>query len=110
MTKAPLWSAAEAAKATNGSLLGSSSWIAQGVSIDSRTVQKDDLFIALTGPNQNGHAYVAKALEAGAAACLVSEDVEGLPSDAPLIRVGDTLEGLNALGIAARERCMAKRI
>ncbi|MEE8272292.1 MAG: Mur ligase domain-containing protein, partial [Alphaproteobacteria bacterium] len=66
MTDSVLWTALDAAAATDGTPIGE--WRARGVSIDSRTVQPGDLFIALTGPNFDGHDYVAAALAKGAAA------------------------------------------
>ncbi len=72
-----LWTAGDAAAATNGTLHGPD-WNATGVSIDSRTVKPGDLFIALTGPNFDGHAYAAKALAAGASAVLVSHRPDDL--------------------------------
>jgi UDP-N-acetylmuramoyl-tripeptide--D-alanyl-D-alanine ligase len=101
-----LWTAAEAAAATGGTATGD--WQATGVSIDSRSVAAGDLFVALVGPNNDGHAYVAAALEKGAAAALVSRRPEGLAADAPLLVVGDTQEGLEALGRAARARTTAR--
>ena len=71
-----LWSAATAAQATGG--VSAVDWEALGVSIDSRTLQSGDLFVALSGPNFDGHDYVATALEAGAAAALVARRPMGL--------------------------------
>lgn len=56
-----LWTAAEIAAATRGRAEGD--WSVTGVSIDSRTVQPGELFIALKGPNHDGHDFVAQALE-----------------------------------------------
>ena len=105
---APLWTAKEAALATNGQAQGD--WEAQGVSIDSRAVAAGDLFIALKGPSFDGHDFVADALGKGAAAAMVAKLPEGLAADAPLLRVGDTLEALTALGQAARTRGQARFI
>ncbi|MDX1576282.1 MAG: UDP-N-acetylmuramoyl-tripeptide--D-alanyl-D-alanine ligase, partial [Kiloniellales bacterium] len=70
-----------------------------------------DLFIALKGPNFDGHDYVPAAFAAGAAAAMVHKDPEDLPDDVPadrpLLRVGDTLKSLWALGTAARTRSRA---
>ncbi len=44
-----------------------------GISIDSRTVEKGNLFIALKGDKYDGHEYIREALEKGAAA-VVSQD------------------------------------
>ncbi len=103
-----LWTAREAADATKGSATGD--WSAQGISIDSRSIATGDLFIALAGPNFDGHAYVADALKKGAAACVVSRMPEGLGSDAPLLLVGDTQRALEDLGRAARRRSAARVI
>ena len=100
-----LWTAAEAATATRGS--SPRDWTASGVSIDSRSVQPGDLFVALSGPNFDGHDFVAKALEAGAAAAMVARVPAGL-EDAPLLVVDETLEGLRRLGAAARARTHAQ--
>ncbi|MFP4004663.1 MAG: Mur ligase domain-containing protein, partial [Alphaproteobacteria bacterium] len=73
MMQEGLWSAQEAVEATAGKLLGAESWAANGVSIDSRTLKPGDLFVALKGPNHDGHAHVAGAFEAGAAAAVVAD-------------------------------------
>ena len=103
---AALWIAEDARAATGGRLSGPA-WAAAGVSIDSRTVQPGDLFVALAGPNHDGHDHVAGALAAGAAAALVHRVPAGLADDAPLLVVADTMEGLQALGTAARARSAA---
>lgn len=100
-----LWTAPEALRATGGQ--GPAGWEAAGVSIDSRTVARGDLFIALAGPRFDGHDFVADALRAGAAAAMVHRHPDGVAEDAPLLRVLDTLEGLRALARAARERSSA---
>lgn len=79
---------------------------ATGISIDSRTVQPGDLFIALAGPNHDGHGYVADALTKGAVAAIVHADVKA--DAAKLIRVDDTLRALWALGRASRARTQAR--
>jgi len=103
-----LWTAAEIIAATGGS--GPVGWSATGVSIDSRTVASGDLFVALAGPTHDAHDFVADALNRGAAGALVSRKPEGLPEDAPLILVPDTLAALTALGQAGRARSKARVI
>ena len=100
-----LWTAADAAAATGGSV--TSDWIATGVSIDTRTLEPGDLFVALQAV-RDGHDFVAQALEKGAAAALVTRVPDGVDPDAPLLIVADVLEGLEALGIAARARTDAR--
>lgn len=96
-----LWTSQEAAAATSGR--ATSDWSASGVSIDSRSLEKGDLFVALHGPNFDGHDFVAEALAKGAAAALVDGDAEG----AALLKVGDTMAALEALGRCARRRSAA---
>ena len=48
-----------------------------GVSIDSRTLESGDLFIAIKGDAHDGHDHVARAFEAGAAAAVVSRERAG---------------------------------
>ncbi len=100
-----LWTAEEAQAATGGS--GPGGWTATGVSIDTRSLEPGDLFVALTDV-RDGHDFVAQALEKGAAAALVSRRPEGVAEDAPLLTVDDVLPALEALGAAARARTRAK--
>ena len=101
----PLWTRDEAVAATGGAC--DTDWRASGVSIDSRTLQPGELFVALAGPTHDGHDFIAKALAAGAAAVLAHRRPEGLAAEAPLLLVKDTLEGLRRLGAAARARSRA---
>jgi UDP-N-acetylmuramoyl-tripeptide--D-alanyl-D-alanine ligase len=104
----PLWTAADAARATGGA--GPANWTATGVSIDSRTVARGDLFIALRGPTHDGHDFVATAFERGAAAAIVDRQIPDLAAEAALLHVDDTLAGLGALGRLARTRSGARVI
>ncbi|WP_299668282.1 UDP-N-acetylmuramoyl-tripeptide--D-alanyl-D-alanine ligase [uncultured Ruegeria sp.] len=100
-----LWTATEAAEATKGR--ATTDWKVTGVSIDTRTLQPGDLFVALKAA-RDGHDFVAQALEKGAGAALVSHIPEGVPEDAPLLIVDDVQAGLEALGQAARARTAAR--
>ncbi|GHE02776.1 UDP-N-acetylmuramoyl-tripeptide--D-alanyl-D-alanine ligase [Defluviimonas sp. 20V17] len=100
-----LWTAAEAAAATQGR--ATRDFAATGVSIDTRTLAPGDLFVALKDI-RDGHDFVAQALERGAAAALVSRIPEGVPEDAPLLIVDDVLAALERLGAAARARARAR--
>ena len=102
-----LWTSAEAIVATGG--VSASDWEAYGVSIDTRSLQKGDLFVALTDV-RDGHEYVLQALEKGAAAALVTHVPDGFAADAPLLIVDDVLQGLEALGRAARARILGQVI
>ncbi|WP_394347401.1 UDP-N-acetylmuramoyl-tripeptide--D-alanyl-D-alanine ligase [Rhodobacter sp. SY28-1] len=100
-----LWTSYEGVAATGG--WATRAWEADGVSIDSRTIAKGDLFVALKDV-RDGHDFVAQALEKGAAAALVDRVPEGVAPDAPLLIVPDVLRALSALGAAARARTRAK--
>jgi len=71
------------------------------VSTDTRTLQPGALFVALKGPNHDGHDHVASAFEKGAAAAVVEREV---PCAGPLLVVHDTLEWLQATAREAREK------
>ena len=100
-----LWTSDEAAAATGGR--ATRDWSASGVSIDTRTIEPGDLFVALQAA-RDGHDFVAQALEKEAAAALVSRIPDGVPEDAPLLVVEDVLAGLEAMAVAARARTQAR--
>ena len=101
----PLWTSAEAAAATGGE--ATQNWDAHGVSIDTRTIAKGDLFVALKDI-RDGHDFVVQALEKGAVAALVTHRPDGVPDDAPLLIVDNVLRALEDLGRAARARTDAR--
>ena len=101
-----LWTHQEASKATGGKTYGA--WQANGVSIDSRTARAGDLFVAITGPNSDGHDYVTSALARGAAAAMVTQRRADWGKNVPLLEVKDTNSGLSALGQFARKRLSKK--
>ena len=103
MPDSPLWTAAEIVAATGGALQGDA-FTATGVTFDSREVQQGDLFVALAG-ERDGHDFIPKAFEMGAAGVLATRPVEG----GPAVVVGDTLGALEQLGVASRERAPARR-
>ncbi|MCR0984431.1 UDP-N-acetylmuramoyl-tripeptide--D-alanyl-D-alanine ligase [Roseomonas populi] len=99
---AVLWDSAGLRAATGGDVPDGVA--VSGVSIDSRSVGPGDLFVALRDA-RDGHDFVPDALARGAACAMVDRDV---PGAAPLLRVGDTLAGLTALGAAGRARSPAR--
>lgn len=71
------------------------------VSTDTRKIQQGDLFVALRGPNFDGHEFVAQARESGAVGAIVDRVVD----DAlPQIIVADTRLALGHLGAFWRSR------
>jgi UDP-N-acetylmuramoyl-tripeptide--D-alanyl-D-alanine ligase len=103
-----IWTAMDAAQATGGQTAGQ--WAATGLSIDTRTLQPGDLYIALKGDRVDGHAYVADALAKGAVAAMVHAVPPGLENDGRLLIVPDTFTALQDLGRASRHRSGAKVI
>ena len=98
----PLWTSDEIAAATNGKLAGRP-FTATGVSIDTRTIEPGDLFVALGGV-RDGHEFVEQAMEEGAVGALASRQVFG-----SAVMVDDTLAALERMGVAARERAPRAR-
>ncbi len=84
--------------------------IVDQITIDSRRIiSKNSLFVALTGSNFDGHAFVRAAFRSGAKACLVRKDFNGpeVPSDKILIRVDDPLTTLQEMAAAYRRQMSA---
>jgi UDP-N-acetylmuramoyl-tripeptide--D-alanyl-D-alanine ligase len=78
--------------------------IAQGYSIDSRTIGNGELFFAVKGERLDGHDYVGAALERGAVAAVVRKDQLHRYSDGThLLAVDDTLVALQTLATAVRK-------
>jgi UDP-N-acetylmuramoyl-tripeptide--D-alanyl-D-alanine ligase len=77
------------------------------VSIDTRTLQPGDLFVALRGPTFNGNNFVELAAQKGACAAVVSEFVSPV---LPLLTVHDTRIALGQLGAHNRKRSTARVI
>ena len=67
-----------------------------GVSTDTRTIQKGELFIALQGENFDGNKFLSKAMELGACA-VVTNDEQSVPEGAVAIIVNDTVQALGLL-------------
>ena len=107
MTAAPKWTDTQAAEATGGR--NTAPWAANGVSIDSRSLAPRDLFIALQGPSFDGHDFIAKAFESGAAAAVLHRR-KPVDASGPLLLVDDTMAALRGLGQAARARSRARFI
>jgi UDP-N-acetylmuramoyl-tripeptide--D-alanyl-D-alanine ligase len=78
--------------------------VAQGYSIDSRTVGPGQLFFAVKGERLDGHDFVEQALAKGAVAAVVRKDQLGrYPEQARLLAVEDTLVALQTLAMAVRK-------
>lgn len=98
-----LWTSKDIALATGGT--ATRDFSADGLSIDTRTIKKGDLFVALKS-ERDGHDFIEKAMESGAAGVLAERQV----GDASSVLVEDTQKALEALGAAGRDRSNALRI
>lgn len=72
-----------------------------GISIDTRSLQAGNLFVAIKGSNLNGHDFIEEAQKKGAAFALVDH---AHPSSLPQIKVTDTTLALGQIGAAWRNR------
>lgn len=79
-----------------------------GVSIDSRKIEKGNLFIPLKGENADGHKYVVDSIHKGAAAALWQKDVPNPPLDLPILMVDDCLTALQELAREYRKQLSVK--
>ncbi len=84
--------------------------VAQGYSIDSRTIQSGELFFAVKGERMDGHEFALSALEAGAVGAVVRKDqLARYAVKSRLIAVDDTLVALQTLATAVR-RLWGKKV
>jgi UDP-N-acetylmuramoyl-tripeptide--D-alanyl-D-alanine ligase len=109
MNNEPLWTVQAMAAAMDAQPRGSLTGAVQGVSIDSRTLARDEAFFAIRGDKHDGHDFVHAALEAGAAlAVIAGERAADFSQDLPLLLVGEVLDGMRALARQARARTSAR--
>ena len=98
-----------------------SRWLARGtreftgrISTDSRDLQPGDLFIAIIGPNFDGHDFIPAVMESGGAGILVSRALDDAQAAAAtsasvtILQCDDTVRGLNRLAAAYRRDLRAK--
>src|SRR6056297_234597 len=69
----------------------------EGVSIDTRTINENQLFVPVVGENNDGHKYIEMASDKGASAALWDKKNPIPETDIPLILVEDTTKGLQNL-------------
>ncbi len=90
---------ADIIKATNGQLIcGEPDFVISGITIDSRKAERNMLFVAISGENNDGHDYIGSAFENGADAIITHRDIPKREGK-NIIRVKDTR---TALGDIAR--------
>lgn len=98
-----LWTSAEIAEATDGHV--TSEFEVSGLSIDTRTIKKGDLFVALKDV-RDGHDYIGAAMAAGAGGVLG----ETAPDNTPAVLAAESSKALEGLGVHARNVRQVLRI
>jgi len=91
----------EIAAVCGGQLRGDAQRAVSGVSTDTRTLQAGQLFVAIRGEKLDGHTFLERAAQAGAAAALIDRDCA---APLPTILVADSVLALGALAAARRGR------
>jgi UDP-N-acetylmuramoyl-tripeptide--D-alanyl-D-alanine ligase len=81
-----------------------------GVSIDSRTLRKGELFVAIRGDNLDGHSFVDQAVHSGAAGLMVEHGWPGLEDvgEVPVVAVADSHEAMLTMAARYRNQCPAR--
>ncbi|MCU9615152.1 UDP-N-acetylmuramoyl-tripeptide--D-alanyl-D-alanine ligase [Caldibacillus lycopersici] len=79
-----------------------------GVSFNTRTIEKGNLFIPLKGETRDGHEFVQLAFNQGAAVSLWQRDVPNPPKNVPLLIVEDTLVAMQQLAQSYRKELSLK--
>jgi UDP-N-acetylmuramoyl-L-alanyl-D-glutamate--2,6-diaminopimelate ligase len=77
--------------------IGSMDISINGVNMDSRLIQKGNLFVAVCGTLTDGHKYIPKAIELGAAAIICQTIPEDRPANVSFIRVADTEDAIGKI-------------
>ena len=95
----------EIVDAVNGDLIQGKKAMINGVLTDSRSVKSGCAFIAIKGPNFDGHKYVKTAFEGGAKAAIVSKNISfpAYPNKA-VIKVKDSVRALQDIAALHRNR------
>ncbi len=97
--------------ATKGSLIkGNLKDIVNSISIDSRTIKTEDLFIPLKGEKFDGHDFIYEAIRKGAKGFIFSRNLEIPEEEVIVIKVKDTLKALQDLANYYRKKIKAKVI
>ena len=82
-----LWNSSELCQAINGKSMSNSSWQANSISIDTRSVKEGGVFFALKGNKEDGHKFIKHAFENGAVAVVVNNVYKIKNDNKNIIRV-----------------------
>lgn len=100
------WTLQDIQQATGATVAKATRVEAERFSIDTRTLEAGDIYIALQGERLDGHTYVKEALDNGAVAAIVHHVVEGVPEEKQIV-VEDTYDALCDLAAYHRSRLQA---
>jgi len=81
----------------------------KGISINTKTIRKNDLFFCIKGKKTDGHNFAKEALKKGAEKLIVSKKPKDIPTK-KIIKVKDTFCSLNSLAKITRDNCTAQII
>ena len=86
-----------------GGKLFENDWLVSGISIDSRTIKKNELFIALKA-KRDGNDFIVSAIENGAKAAIINKIPKDLPKNFPFILVNNSVEALYSIAKYSRKK------
>ena len=92
-----------------GGKLFKRNWEVNGISIDTREIKKNELFIALKS-KRDGNDFIFSAIKKGAKAAIINKVPTGLPVNFPYILVKDSMKALHAIAKYSRKRYKGKLI
>lgn len=79
-----------------------------GISTDTRTIRKGELFIPLKGENFNGHKFIGEAFQLGASLVISQEEIPSELRDEPFLKVSDTLKAFHDIARFYRKKFKVK--
>lgn len=97
----------ELVTATRGRLVNGQELRVAGVSVDTRTLEPGDLYVAIRGKRLDGHQFCEQAIEEGAIGVVVDSEAE-VPAGKVGIVVENTTEALGRIAFRHRERMSAR--
>jgi UDP-N-acetylmuramoyl-tripeptide--D-alanyl-D-alanine ligase len=102
----PFLTAEDLVRLTGGRLEARSDRPVRGAAVDSRLVNRGELFVAVPGERTDGHAFLDQAIAAGAAAVLITRPLadDATLGDVTVVRVADAVAGLGAVAAGWRRR------
>ncbi len=103
-----IFTAAQIATITGGTVRGDEGATVVGVSTDSRTMVAGQLFVPLVGPRFDGHVYIPQVAAKGGTLFLAQSEWAArtpLPTGSTMVVVADTLRALGELASAVRAGC-----